>query len=340
MTISKLLRPVYVAKIKKLARGELQNPSQKLDNLGNPHGTRLVNHDQYRACGPGGHAAAQAQSGLPPRDSEAGLQATTASCSASTGGSGSNAVSAGSQSSFLDPSSRARAVPQRNTSQGAPAPFPIAPQSAAATSISAPSLAINLEPQHQRLQDLLLQEYQQQLQLLSSTSEQLAPNVDTGRALHRQSEQATAPLHPAFRDTLSTTMSAFERVNPHLSSSAHAGDGKLARAALEEMEINEKRVRLQLARAALEEMEINEKRVRLQLARAALEEMEINEKRVRLLQELVLLDDEQARVRQERLRAAEAVHGSALAELTGDHLAAFERTGLTLGFKSSVRSWR
>jgi hypothetical protein len=167
MTISKLLRPVYVAKIKKLARGELQNPSQKLDNLGNPHGTRLVNHDQYRACGPGGHAAAQAQSGLPPRDSEAGLQATTASCSASTGGSGSNPVSAGSQSSFLDPSSRARAVPQRNTSQGAPAPFPIAPQSAAATSISAPSLAINLEPQHQRLQDLLLQEYQQQLQLLS-----------------------------------------------------------------------------------------------------------------------------------------------------------------------------
>ena len=211
-------------------------------------------------------------------------------------------------------------MPHRNASQG-PAHFPIAPQSAAATSISAPLLAINLEPQHQRLQDLLLQEYQQLLQLLSSTSEQLAPNVDTGRALHRQSEQATAPLHPAFRDTLSTTMSAFERVNPHLSSSAHAGDGKLAR-------------------AALEEMEINEKRVRLQLARAALEEMEINEKRVRLLQELVLLDDEQARVRQERLRAAEAVHGSALAELTGDHLAAFERTGLTLGFKSSVRSWR
>jgi hypothetical protein len=86
MTISKLLHPVYVAKIKKLARGELQNPSQKLDNLGNPHGACLVNnHDQYRACGPGGHAAAQAQSGLPPRDSEARLQATTASYSPSTG---------------------------------------------------------------------------------------------------------------------------------------------------------------------------------------------------------------------------------------------------------------
>jgi len=312
MTISKLLRPVYVAKIKKLARGELQNPSQKLDNLGNPHGTCLANHDQYRACGPGGHAAAQAQSGLPPRDTEAGLQATTASYySRSTGGSGSNPVSAGSQSSFLDPSSRARAVPQRNASQGAPAHFPIAPQSAAATSISAPLLAINLEPQHQRLQDLFLQEYQQQLPLLSSTPEQLAPHIDTGRALHRQSVQATAPLHPVFRGTLSTTMSAFEPVNPHLSSSAHAGDGKLARAALEEIE--------QLARAALEEMEINEKRVRLQLARAALEEMEINEKRVRLLQELVLLDGEQARVRQERLRTAEAVNGSALAELMGDH---------------------
>jgi len=267
MTISKLLRPVYVAKIKKLARGELQNPSQKLDNLGNPHGTCLANHDQYRACGPGGHAAAQAQSGLPPRDTEAGLQATTASYySRSTGGRGSNPVSAGSQSSFLDPSSRARAVPQRNASQGAPAHFPIAPQSAAATSISAPL-------------------------------------------------QATAPLHPVFRGTLSTTMSAFGRVNPHLSSSAHSDDGKLVRAALEEIE----RVRLQLARAALEEMEINEKRVRLQLARAALEEMEINEKRVRLLKELVLLDGEQARVRQERLRTAEAVNGSALAELTGDH---------------------
>ena len=316
MTISKLLRPVYVAKIKKLASGELQNPSQKLDNLGNPHGACLANnHDQYRACGPGGHAAAQAQSGLPPRDSEAGLQATTASCSASTGGSGSNPVSAGSQSSFLDPSSRARAVPQRNASQGAPAHFPIAPQSAAATSISAPLLAINLEPQHQRLQDLFLQEYQQQLPLLSSTPEQLAPHIDTGRALHRQSVQATAPLHPVFRGTLSTTMSAFEPVNPHLSSSAHSDDGKLVRAALEEIE----RVRLQLARAALEEMEINEKRVRLQLARAALEEMEINEKRVRLLQELVLLDGEQARVRQERLRTAEAVNGSARAELMGDH---------------------
>ncbi len=183
-------------------------------------------------------------------------------------------------------------MPQRNASQGAPAHFPIAPQSAAATSISAPLLAINLEPQHQRLQDLFLQEYQQQLPLLSSTPEQLAPHIDTGRALHRQSVQATAPLHPVFRGTLSTTMSAFEPVNPHLSSSAHAGDGKLARAALEEIE---------------------------QLARAALEEMEINEKRVRLLQELVLLDGEQARVRQERLRTAEAVNGSARAELMGDH---------------------